>query len=42
MERWIMPMEATQNPDGAVKMSLIPGKTGPNGGWLMVMGLAGT
>jgi hypothetical protein len=41
-ERWIMPTEATQNPDGAVKTSLIPGRTGLNDGWLTVMGLVGT
>jgi hypothetical protein len=42
MERWIMPTEATQNQDGEVKTFLIPGKTGPNVGWLMVMDLVGT
>jgi hypothetical protein len=42
MERWIMPTEATQNPDWAVKTSHILGKTGPNVGWLMGMGLVGT
>jgi hypothetical protein len=41
MERWIIAMEATQSPVGEVKMSLIPGKIGPNGGWLMVMALVG-
>jgi hypothetical protein len=42
MERWIMPTEDTLSQVGVVKTSLILGKTGLNGGWLMGMGLVGT